>query len=196
MATMPAARPSSPSIRLIAWVMPSSHSTVTSGIQSSASTITVDERDAEVVHRRRRTSTSTMPASDDAGDLRRRRDVADVVDEADGEDDDRRETARPSGSELRANRSSKRSISRATAAPTRNPTNIATPPNRGVGLVCTGASSGRYDPARRLAPARPTSGVSDERETARDAPPTDADSRRPDMVGRTGRPALRALDAG
>ena len=36
-ATMPAARPSRPSMRLIAWVMPSSQSTVISGTQSSDS---------------------------------------------------------------------------------------------------------------------------------------------------------------
>jgi hypothetical protein len=40
MATMPAANPSSPSIRLIAWVITSSQMIVTSGIQSSDSTNT------------------------------------------------------------------------------------------------------------------------------------------------------------
>ena len=64
----------------------------------------------------------------------------------------------PCGSELRANSGSKRSISRATVRATRNPPYIASPPNAGIGWVCTVRSLGWYShPIRRA--NQPTSGV-------------------------------------
>ncbi len=51
-------------------------------------------------------------------------------------------TTTPCGSELRANRESKRSISRATVSATRKPTYIARPPNAGIGAVWTVRSLG------------------------------------------------------
>ena len=76
-------------MRLIAWVMPSSHSTVTSGCQIRR------EDDRPVVERQpEREHHDTELDEDQAchhhpGHLGRRRDVTDVVDEADHEDDRR-----------------------------------------------------------------------------------------------------------
>jgi hypothetical protein len=56
----------------------------------------------------------------------------------------------PCGSELRANSGSKRSSNRATVRATRNPPYIASPPNAGIGAVCTVRSLGWYShPIRR-----------------------------------------------
>ncbi len=73
-------------MRLIAWLMTSSHTTVTSGTQSSARTYTSIKRQTEVEHRH--AVASEHHAGDDgADDLGRRRDLADVVEQADDEDD-------------------------------------------------------------------------------------------------------------
>ena len=91
MATMPAASPSSPSMRLIAWLIPSSHSTVISGLESSDRMIDPSiERQPEREHRDAEPD-QHEPGDDRAGHLRRRGDLRDVVEQADGEDRRRRE---------------------------------------------------------------------------------------------------------
>ena len=77
-------------MRLIACVIPSSHSTVTSGTQSSPEHEHVEERDAEVVHRHAEQHEHDA-GEHDARDLGGRRELDDVVDEADGEADRARE---------------------------------------------------------------------------------------------------------
>ena len=161
MATMPAARPSSPSMRLMAWVIPSSHSTVTSGIQSSERHEDAEERQAEVVHRDAEPDEG-QAGDHRAGDLGRRRHALDVVGQADGDDDRRPPARRPAARSC--GRTAGRSGPAAGPRRWRRGTRGTSPARRSPGSAWC-ARCARW--ARRASPASrasaPTSGVSDER---------------------------------
>ena len=141
MATMPAASPSSPSMRLIALVMPEQPQHGDERDPLVAEDEHVDERDAEVEHRDAEVD-EHRAHHDRAEHLRRRRDLADVVDEADQEHQRRGVAARPAARSCgrTAGRTRPTSAPRANAAT--NPMNIAMPPTSGVTTCARVRSSG------------------------------------------------------
>ena len=170
-ATMPAARPSSPSMRLIAFAITTTHEhgDERREVGREHDVLVARERHAEVEHRDAEAATSMLPRSTWPGDLRRRRHLAEVVDARRRRTSRRAASSSPSGSELSSNISWNWSICDATAIAARNPTNIAAPPSVGVGFVCTCARvrSRRTTAPNRIASHR-TSGRQQERDAERD----------------------------
>ncbi len=89
MATMPAASPSSPSIRLMALVMPSTHSTL-SRYDQLGSRMNVDTNGMRRVRMLMPDSTSTLADTTMPDDLGRGRHLPEVVDDPHGQDHARR----------------------------------------------------------------------------------------------------------
>ena len=82
MPTIPAASPSRPSTRLTALAMPTTHSTVITGIRSADSTTVVPAKGSRKNSMLMPKRYSTVPGQDLAGHLGRRRHLPEVVDHA------------------------------------------------------------------------------------------------------------------
>src|SRR4051812_25432390 len=159
MITMPAARPSSPSIRLIALANTTTVTTVTSGARSGDSTMTSAPENGtwknsiDTPKSESRLPASTIPAILAGGDTSRRASSAPVANIT--------PPARitPAGSDDPSNISRNCGICDATPNAMRKPTNIAAPPSSGVAVVCTSRAVGTFTAPMRNASFR-TSGTS------------------------------------
>ena len=159
MITMPAASPSSPSIRLIALANTTTVTTVTSGARSGESTMTSAPENGtwknsiETPNSESRLPASTIPAILAGGETSRRSSSAPVANIT--------PAARitPAGSDEPSNISRNCGIWDATPIATRNPTNIAAPPSSGIAVVCTSRAVGTLTAPMRNASFR-TSGTS------------------------------------
>ena len=140
MATIPAAKPSKPSMRFTACVMPNSHNTVKSGTQSSDNTNTSrnGKRNWNIVtpNQTSEIAATTSPVTFAGGEMSRmssNKPRAKVMLHA---------TTTPMISVLSSNSASKSLIKLAPTMPAKMPTNIPIPPTSGVGTGCIRRSSG------------------------------------------------------
>src|SRR4051812_11500539 len=154
MMTMPAARPSRPSIRLMALAKTTTVTTVTSGARSGESTMTSAPENGtwknsiETPNSESRLPASTIPAIFAGGDTSRRSSSAPVANIT--------PAARitPAGSDEPLNISRNCGIWDATPIATRNPTNMAAPPSSGIVVVWTSRALGTFTAPMRNASFR------------------------------------------
>ena len=137
--TMPAARPSSPSMRLIAFAISTTHEhgderrEVGREHHDARSSVNgIRKKNIVTPNSESRLAASTWP-----GDLGRRRHVAEVVERADHEHHARAEQQADRLGVVGEHLVELAACCDATAIATRKPTNIAAPPSVGVGCVCT-----------------------------------------------------------
>ena len=186
MATMPAASPSRPSMKLMALVMPITHSTVSSGDRSGDSDEQpgegdAEEQDAHAGDRQRRWPTAPCRRSWPAATPRGGRRAA------------RRRTSRPRPGPRRAGSvlavEDRGEVARAATprrAPARNPRKMAAPPSSAVGCVWTRRSSGCCTaPIRKESRRKTASRTTVTRAAA-------SDDRRERPAGSQPRPSARA----
>ncbi len=153
MATIPPARPSSPSIRLMALHMPATHTTVIradrSGDSANSPKNGMRKKMMLTPAIDRMLPASTMPASLAGGDISRRSSIwptAQMTIDA---------SATPSGGAIVRNTAANSPLSQAASRPTSTPARMPAPPRMGVGTLWTRRASGwttaptRSDRARR-----------------------------------------------